>query len=476
MSSIQARLFLLLSAATCVVWLAAAGWICVSTQRELARALDARLAEAGRMVTSLVGSYGAAPGATMELPEALVAGYDHQLSCQIWSLDGRLIGRSASAPMAALASQADGISEAVIDGERWRVFAMEDPVQHVRVLVGDNLRVRERLVRGVLLGLLLPGALVLPVLAALIWFAVGRGLAPLNRLAEGLRRRDADDLRPLPAEPSTVETWPVTEALNGLFGRLSAARERERDFTAFAAHELRTPLAALRTQAQVALAAREEPTRAMALRQILVAVDRTSRLVRQLLDLSRLDAEAGTAPPAGPVDLRAMLVTLGQELAPLCRARDVGLTIDDAFGAVRLRVNEELLFTRLRNLAENAVQHTRSGGRATWLRQTDGAALVLVLEDEGPGIPRDELAMVRQRFFRGRHRSGIGTGLGLSIAELALQRAGAVLRLDNRPAGGGLRAEIRLPVTRMLPPCPDHVPVPMSPGMCVVGRREERAP
>lgn len=444
MSSIRARLFLLLTAATGLVWLFAAGWIWVSTQRELGRALDARLVEAGRMVASLVAGQRIEPGAAAQFPAAAQGAYGRQLSCQIWSLDGRLLGRSAGAPEAALTPVRSGISETVIDGTTWRVFAIEDPGGQARILVGDNIGVRDRLVRDVILGLLLPVALVLPALALLIWFGVGRGLAPLRRMAGTLRDRDAEDLAPVAPGPGAAEIRPVAEALNGLFHRLAAARERERQFIDFAAHELRTPLAGLRTQAQVALAAQEPAMRTQALRQILVSVDRTTRLVRQLLDLSRLDAEA--APPApGAVELGAMVAGLQQALAAPCRARDIALEVDAAFDGVCLHIDEHLFSTALQNLVENAVQHTPSGGHVRISLQGDGT--VLAIEDDGPGIPAEELALVTQRFFRGRHRNGLGTGLGLSIAELALRRCGAGLRLANRP-GGGLRAEILLGATR----------------------------
>jgi len=447
MSSIRVRLFLLLTAATGLVWLLAAAWIFVSTQRELGHTLDARLVEAGRMVASLVVGQQINPGAAAQVSPPLQSGYARQLSCQIWSLDGRLLGRSSGAPDAQLTTSGSGLSEAIIDGERWRVFAVEDPVHRVRILVGDNLKVRDRLVRDVILGLLLPAALVLPALAGLIWLGVGRGLAPLRRLAEALGSRDAEDLGPVRVAADAPEIRPVLHALDGLFGRVAEARERERQFIAFAAHELRTPLAGLRTQAQVALAARDEAMRTQALRQILVAVDRTSRLVRQLLDLSRLEAES-TTPPAEWVDLGALLAALGQELASPCKVRDVTLGMEPVLGGVQVLANEALLFTALRNLAENAVQHSPSGGRVTWSLRVEGAEAALAIEDEGAGIPADELEMVRRRFFRGRQRNGTGTGLGLSIAELALRRCGAALRLRNRP-GGGLRAEVVVEAARL---------------------------
>ncbi|MFC0387649.1 ATP-binding protein [Muricoccus vinaceus] len=443
MNSIRTRLFLLLTGATALIWLLAAGWIWISTQRELGRALDARLVEAGRMVSSLIAGQPINGGGTLPVPVLPEVGYGRQLSCQIWSLDGRLLGRSSGAPSVALADSGGGISETVVDGEHWRVYAVEDPVRQVRILVGDNVKVRDRLVRDVILGLIVPVALVLPLLAVLIWLCVGRGLAPLSRLASVLGRRRADDVAPVLIDQGASEIRPVAEALNGLLARVADARERERQFTSFASHELRTPLAGLRTQAQVALAARDEAMRHQALRQILVSVDRTSRLVRQLLDLSQLEAD-GEALRSETIELRAMFALLEQELAPLCRARDVVLRAGDGLEKVRVHMPERLLFTALRNLVENAVQHSRSGGEVLVWCDTSGERDVIAIDDEGPGIPVDEIDVVTRRFFRGRYRSGTGTGLGLSIAELALRRCDAELSLVNRPQGG-LRAGVVVP-------------------------------
>ncbi|MBI0537009.1 two-component sensor histidine kinase [Roseomonas sp. KE2513] len=464
MNSIRTRLFLLLTGATALVWLLAAGWIWVSTQRELGRALDARLVEAGRMVSSLVAGQSIGGEGALSVPALPEGSYGRQLSCQIWSLDGRLLGRSSGAPSVALADRGEGISETLVDGERWRVYAIDDPVRQVRILVGDNVRVRERLVRDMILGLAVPVALILPLLAGLIWLCVGRGLAPLSRLASVLGQRRADDVAPIPIDLGTREIRPVADALDGLLARVADARERERQFTSFAAHELRTPLAGLRTQAQVALSARDEAMRDRALRQILVSVDRTSRLVRQLLDLSQLEAEGEAARPE-VIDLRAMFALLEQEFTPGGRARDVALRAGGGLQEVHVRMPERLLFTALRNLVENAVQHSRSGGEVLVRCDTSGGSLVIAVDDEGPGIPADEIDVVTRRFFRGRHRRGTGTGLGLSIAELALRRCGAELQLANRPRGG-LRAGIVVPATAIHRAAPATVTAAHERGRC----------
>src|SRR5690606_15400934 len=235
MPSISKRLFLILVLTTGLVWLSAVVWIFLSTRAEVERVLDARLMEAGRMVSSLIVNQEIAvdPNQTVtaEVPTREHSSYERQLSCQIWSLQGTLIGRSEDAPNEALAEHADGISETVIDGERWRVYAVTNADLGVRVLVGDNLKIRDGLVNDVIRGLLLPAMLILPLLAGLIWLSVRKGLAPLNKVAHDLEARHASDLSPIDNVETAREIVPVLQSLNGLFARVAGLRERERNFT-----------------------------------------------------------------------------------------------------------------------------------------------------------------------------------------------------------------------------------------------------
>lgn len=446
MSSIRSRLFFILIAATSVLWLCAVGWIYFYTKRDLERVLDTRLMEAARMVSSLVTSgeisLASSAAAHTELPDLEPdAGYERQLSCQIWSFDGRLLGRSSGAPERALSDQLEGFSEREVGSEAWRVFAVVDRDKGVRVLVGDRLGLRDRLVTDLIAGVLLPAVLILPALAILIWTSVGRGLRPLRLVTERLKRRGADDLSPLDPGRAGSEILPAVDALNGLFGKVAAARQHERDFTAFAAHELRTPLAGLRAQAQIALAAPETVVREQALRQVLVAVNRTSRLVRQLMAISQLDASAQTLQD-DTIDVGAAIEDVSRRLessAPAVRA-----DIDPALRGVSLRMNREQFDLAVRNLHENALQHSLSSGTVRWLLG-GSSPLVVAIEDDGPGIPEDELELVTERFYRGRREGGAGSGLGLSIVAAALGQVGAKLRLTNRPSGQGLRAEMVFP-------------------------------
>lgn len=443
MTSIRTRLFLILMITTGIVWMSAVAWIYLSTRAEVERVLDARLTEAARMVSSLITSQEIDPRRAAQLSAGasiLRTSYERQLSCQIWAVDGTLVGRSDGAPSSPLTQGTSGFSETSIDGEPWRVYAVENKELGMRVLVGDNLRVRDRLVGDVIKGLLLPASLIIPILAGLIWLSVRKGLAPLSRMAETLGRRDASDLSPLPDANAPSEIRPVINSLNGLFGRVSAARERERNFTAFAAHELRTPIAGLKTQAQVALGSDDSTIQRNALQQIVVGVDRTSRLVRQLTDITA--AEAGEAPSQhGETNIGHSLSLLADELAPHM-PRDVRVSLDECLYGVCLKIEPSLFMLAARNLLENALLHSPPFGVVRCSARLDGGGVSIVFDDDGPGIPEDELPKVRQRFFRGRSKTPVGSGLGLAIVDLVLIRSGGSLQLSNRPRGG-LRAEMR---------------------------------
>jgi two-component system sensor histidine kinase QseC len=317
---------------------------------------------------------------------------------------------------------------------------VEDAVKQTRVMVGDRLGLRERLITDIIKGLLAPTLLIIPLLGLLIWTSLGRGLRPLQAVADELQQRDADDMREIDAKHAPREIHPVVDAINKLFIKVDAARRHEREVTAFAAHELRTPLAGLKTQAQIALSASDNATKEGALRQILVSVDRTSRLVRQLLAIAKLDAGSET-------DRRENLIAgllIGEIADSLKPDRgSLSVEIDPDLYKLNLRTNRDILTLAIRNLHENAIQHTPEGGTVSW-RVTPGGSGVEV-EDEGPGITTAELPLVSQRFFRGQHKSASGTGLGLAIVEAAVKRLDGTLILANRPNTSGLRAVILFP-------------------------------
>lgn len=442
--SIRARLFAILMVATSVVWLSAVAWIYFSTTREVERVLDARLSEAARMVSSLVSSReitvaDAADSIASLSPAPSHVPYDRQLSCQLWSFDGALVGRSDGAPTSALSEHNDGFAETTIDGERWRVFAIENAEVGVRVLVGDSLALRDRLVGDVIKGLLIPAALILPLMAAMILVSVNRGLRPVDAVAAELTARGANALEPISGE-APQEIRPMLSALNDLLERVRSARERERNFTAFAAHELRTPLTGLRTQAQIASRTDDPVIQRKALDKIVAGVDRTARMVRQLLSMSTVDATNKDARPE-PLDAEAAIRSL---VASLVLPSGVEIEGIHTLAAAPIAVSPAAFDLMMRNLLENAIAHSPANGVVRIVVQVVGHGLEIKVSDDGPGMDEDELKHATERFFRGKNHTEIGSGLGLSIVESAALQAGGSLTLANRLPHG-------LVVTLVLP-------------------------
>lgn len=450
MTSIRTRLFVILLLATSAVWLSAVVWIQHSTRTQVEHVLDRRLQESAQMVASLIARSGGmiAPDTAALVNQAPALGdvahdFSRQLICQVWGFDGQLKSESLGAPGARIAGDTPGFSENRVEGEVWRVYSHVDPDLGIRVLVGDARSVRDGLVNDVALGLVLPALLILPLLAGLIWLAVRRGLAPLDQTADNLARRPATDFSPLAHGASPAELRPMIGALNDLFSRVETLRARERNFTAFAAHELKTPLAGLKTQAQIAAIAPDADTRQRALDQIATGVDRTDRMVRQLLDMTAAEHATVDAqnPPQDGADI---LHRVAHSLATLANMREVGLDIDAAPGAWATR-DADLLAPALRNLLENAIHAAPPGTRVSAVMAPAGAGIRFSIRDRGPGIADSDRPHVTERFYRGAgHPSGGGSGLGLAIVAAVMARLGGELRLAPR-AGGGEQADLILP-------------------------------
>jgi two-component system sensor histidine kinase QseC len=450
MNSIRIRLFAILLLATGVVWISAFVWIQQSTRAEVERVLDARLAESGQMVSSLISDrrIDVADAATLvegksRNTEELTAGYSNKLSCQIWSLDGVLVGQSGSAPTDSLAGQEAGFSDSLVDGERWRVYTIINEELGVRVMVGDSHQVRDRLVTDVTTGLVLPALLILPVLAGLIWVSVRSGLRPLDRLADGLSRRSADDLNPVDENAMPREIRPMGTALNGLFSRVNVQREREKAFTSFAAHELKTPLAGIKTQAQVAMLAPDEATRSAALVNMQHGIGRTDRMVRQLLSLASLDeAEKG---PVQEVDVGLLIRDVVGDLTRIAATKQISITVAE-HQPLSMKIDPTLLSVALRNVIENAIIAAPENSEIDILLEIAAEAIGISVLDRGAGIPEADRTRVINRFFRGSGAYGEGSGLGLAIVNTAIKRIGGQLRFAAR-AGGGEIVRLQLPLT-----------------------------
>lgn len=436
MTSLHKRLFIILVTATGIIWASAVAWTYFNSRNQLENVLDTRLQEAARMVHSLLGSAATGMNVTkaISLPHQH-GNYERYLSCQIWSLDGELVGSSTGAPDIKLNGNTTGFSNEIVQGELWRVYTIIDPVKGVRILVADRLALRDRLVSDLVKGLVAPIILILPLLGLLIWISLGRGLRPLHELADKVRQKDADDMRPLQAANIPSEVKPLADALNGLFIKVEAARRHEREVTAFAAHELRTPLAGLKTQAQIALATSDPAIQKGALQQILLSVDRTTRLVRQLLALAKLDADAS------PVTVEQ--VNLGQLIEEIIAqnpvpGRKVNNHIDQALYENSLSTDRHSLTLILRNIYENVTHYSAADEAIRWESVQNGNGMMI--RDCGTGVAEEEIPLLTTRFYRGSNKSQTGTGLGLAIVDTAAKRLGIRFSLRNRSDRQGMEA------------------------------------
>ena len=438
--SLRRRLLFLLSGTVLAAWLATAAFTYVDARQEIGEMLDAHLAQSAGLIAAqleheLEDEHGA------EVPRQYK--HERKIAFQVWDRKDRLLLRSASAPASRLQSQSEGYGDAVIEGKRWRIFSRWDESRHYVVQVGERYELRDELAESVARHLLHPLYFALPALALLIWLAVGAGLAPLAGVAREVGRRAPDNLAPLDEASAPREISPLIGALNALFDRLRTSLEQERRFTADAAHELRTPLAAVKTQAQVAIGATADAERTRALANVVAGTDRASRLVEQLLVLARLDPQTAL-PPGQTVDLQALAQQGVAESAPAAAGK--GIEVGLAPGAAAPVAGDAvLLAVLLRNLLDNAVRYTPPGGEVeVSVRPVDGGVSLTVV-DNGPGIPEAERGQVFERFHRVLGSGEAGSGLGLSIVRRIADLHRAGVSLEAGPGGRGLRVEVSFP-------------------------------
>ena len=436
--SIQARVLALVLGAVVAVWLAVALLIWRDAEHELFELLDSHLAQAAALLVAQQA--GELEGDDDHLVDApLLHRYASRVAFQVFH-EGRLAMRSANAPHEAMARHAEGFETVEIDGARWRLFAARGAEHDVQVYVGERLDARASILRGVLRGLLAPMLLALPLLALLAWWAVRRGLLPLRSLGDAIARREPQALQPVEARGAPAELAPLVAELNRLFERVGALLASERRFTADAAHELRTPIAAIRAQAQVALAAGDDDaTRRHALESTLAGCDRAAHLVEQLLTLARLES-AGQAPGTA-ADLAPIAREVLAALAPAALARGQQLELD-APDTCPLRGSPALLAALLRNLADNALRYSPDGARALVQLRASPQGVRLQVEDSGPGLAEADAARLGERFFRVLGSGASGSGLGWSIVRRIAEVHGAQVATQRSATLGGLAVTV----------------------------------
>ena len=530
MRSIRSRTLLLVLGLLAVA-LSAISYVSYRDARhEIEELFDAVLAQQARLLAGMIPA-DMAPDARLALQQALdgaVVGtstqgaseaddeearplgheYESKLGFVVLDDAGNSLLQSASAPVGALerllaelprTAEAAGASGGLAsvgarlagyhtvqmpDGD-WRLFVLQDARDRQWILVGERQDVRGELVGKITLRSVLPDLVGLPLVGVLVWVAIGWGLRPLRLMVRRLKRRDPDKLSPLEVGDVPQELEPMVASLNRLLLQVTTLLERERRFLAYAAHELRTPLAVLRIHAQNALQAPDPADREGALRQLEAGIDRATRVMAQLLTLARLEPDAGSRHMA-QVDLLALTRQELAELTPLAFEHDQELALEagegeedgagedsavedgtgdegdggdeepngtngtngtkggrDHGGAdFRLVADAPGLGILLQNLVSNAVQHTPPGGRIRVVLEADAEAVVLRVQDSGPGVAPELRGKVFERFFRAG--GGSGAGLGLSIVARIVELHHGTITLGDSPFGG-LEVWVRLP-------------------------------
>jgi len=443
-ASLQGRLVALVLGMVLLVWGAAAAMTWYDARHELDELLDSHLAQAAALL--VVQQADVDDDGLVDAPSL------HRYAPKVAFLvfhEGRPVLRSANAPdwpsVGAGQRFEPGFRTVSVAGTRWRVFATEGAERDIQVHVGERMDSRGAILRAVLRGAAWPMLLALPLLGLGVWWAVARGVAPLRRLGRTLAARPAHELQPVQLRDAPSEMTPMVAALNGLFERIAALLDSERRFTADAAHELRTPIAAIRAQAQVALAESDDERRRHALEGTLAGCDRAARLVEQLLTLSRL--EAGAPSGRRPVALAELVRGAVAQIAPAALA--AGQTIEvEADGACAVAGDETLLQVLARNLVDNAVRYSPRGAHVLVRVAREGESIVLGVEDSGPGLAEPDLERLGQRFFRVAGSGPSGSGLGWSIVRRIADAHAGRISVRRSALLGGLAVRIAFPPGR----------------------------
>ncbi len=451
MSSVRRTLLVTLLAAVAAVTLSAVLLVYRLARHEVDALLDYHLRQ---IALSLAGRVPGPSAAAVGTP----AGLDFVI--QIWDEDGEKL--YVSAPDRGLPETPQlGLVTVETPAGAWRVYAAE--LSGLVVQVAQPERVRRALAFAAVSRTLAPVALILPLLAVLVWRIVGRALAPLDRLAGTVGARTTASLEPIAETSAPEEALPLVRALNGLLARLRVALAAQRAFVADAAHELRTPLAALKLQLQLAERAPEGAARAAALAELSSGLERSAHLVAQLLTLARLDPGAGPPPAATPVALPELVRQAVADHALLAEAKRIDLGAGRVDEGAAVEGDAAALRTLLANLVDNAVRHTPAGGRVD-VSAGGGAAPHVEVVDTGPGSPAAERERVFDRFVRLPGAGEGGSGLGLSIVKAIAERHGASVALSDTP-GGGLTVRVSFArAARVLPPAPRPRPLPVAAG------------
>ncbi|KTT23717.1 ATP-binding protein [Pseudacidovorax intermedius] len=381
-------------------------------------------------------------------PSAAVSGLgpsdqNFEFVVQVWTQDGQRIFESADEALLPQLAVL-GFAEVNARGTTYRVLSMQ--ARGLVIQVAQDMAARRQMAGGLALRTVAPIALMAPLLMLVVWWVVSGSLAPVARVRSQVASRQPDDLSPVGEEGLPEEVRPLVAELNLLFDRVRRAFDAQKHFVADAAHELRSPLAALKLQVQLLRRAGDPAAHEQAVQRLAAGIDRATRLVEQLLTLARNEAHAAAGGTAAPVDLAMLAREAVADAVAAAETKHIDLGLARA-DAVSVEGHIDALRILLRNLVDNAVKYTPQNGRVdvTVQQAQEGGGVLLVVEDSGPGLEEADRLRVWDRFFRAADASAPGSGLGLAIVRSVAELHGAELQLDRSATLGGLRVRVRFP-------------------------------
>lgn len=369
--------------------------------------------------------------------------HKHHLLFQVWDAKGKLVVGIPKAFKISLHDAHIGFSDEVINGNDWRVYAQYDQ-DHNKIIVAELYDIRNQLADDITQNNAYILLVTYPLFGILIWIIVGIALRSITRVSNEISNRASTYLEPVNPANIPVEIKPLVDELNQLFIRLKLAFDRNKRFAGDAAHELRTPLAALKTHAQVALKAENETERYNALLKVIRGVDRSSHIVAQLLTLSRLNQE-DTLNDIKPIDLHKLAAEIIAYLVPVAveKSIDVELTPPPKF--TMIMGNEISLGILIRNIVDNAIRYTPEKGEVKIQVLSNDEEVIFRVTDSGPGVPVELRERIFERFYRVIGTTASGSGLGLAIVSQITELHSARISLSTPPSGVGLQFEVAFP-------------------------------
>jgi len=360
--------------------------------------------------------------------------YEKKVAYQIFNANGKLLIKSSSAPDSPLAEKISGFSRTLLNEEKWRVFSMYDEDWDFWLHVGESEYIREELAQEIAQHTLLPGLILLPFVLILLVFIIRIAVNPLRQMAVHISRRDPKNLSPIILANSPKEMTPVLDAINDLFIRLQSAIIREQRLTADAAHELRTPLSVVMIHAQNALASQNESDRTSALIELEKGMSRISRLLEQLLTLSKINPET---IPKEKLDLVLLSQNIIAQMVPKIYEKNQEIELHyDEKATFLISGSEFLLEILLRNLIDNASRYSPEEGLITVSVVRLEQTVLLSIEDSGPGVPEEDFDKLAERFYRQQQNQSTGAGLGLSLVNAITQFHNGDLSFYKSKLGG----------------------------------------